>query len=1289
MASEDHLTSKSQQRRVSSGFGWGMYTKLIVLFVFIKVVPLLLIALLAWTETSNMGNSLRERITNLAVVLDEALYKTGELAIEDSLAAIENRAVKEIERTTTDLAEKVAQFLYARDADIRFLANITPDEAVYRAFIDNEQAAMLIPGKWELDEEGKAWQPADKPPIPHINTSQNPENDLSFNYVPPVPFRYENRPLYLEITYLSLTGQELIKVNTGNRLDPALKDVSQRKNTFVRAETYFSELQKLQPGDIYVSDVIGAYVGTSIIGSYTPENAAKRGIPFEPEKAAWAGTENPVGKPFEGIVRWGMPVVQDGKITGYVTMALNHDHIMNLVNHIMPTDDRYTELPDAIRGNYAFIWDYKGRSIVHPRHHSITGFNPETGEPEVPWLEKSIYDAWQTSGKAYVDFIIDQPTFVEQSVKKKPAAELTKQGLVGLDCRYLDFAPQCEGWFDLAGDGGSGSFIILWSGLKKLTTAAAIPYYTGNYANDKVGFGFVTIGAGVDDFYRPALETKKVLNDIITEADITLSELSEESDHYINETMVDIAAGLTWSTVIMSVLVILIAIWIAAVFTRNITSLISGFNRFRYGERQFRFHSTRDDELGALANAFDDVANSLVASVKEPLIILDAEKRIIYMNETAESFLNKKLAEVIGSFYYDIVFYDEDSMYDPIYALHKETDATIMYDEKRGIHFRDKAVFVPIDEDGDEGYLITTIDMTTVVTSKKRIEEQGRLLNTIFMASPDLMFLKDVQSGQYRLANPRVASVSGKHPEDFIGRTASAVLPIDTAKESELFDHAMIEKGRPVLFEQTITFADGHTETLETVRTPVVDDDGNIVGILGVARDVTQRVLAERRLLEIQHDLEDALREANAANAAKSDFLARMSHEIRTPMNGIIGLTTIVQKSLRQPNIDMAKLTTQMEHIEKSSKHLSSLLNAILDISKIEAGKVELETAPFSLRNMVSSVDAIVRQRCDEKHLNLELLIDSRLTQDVNSDELRLRQVLINLLGNAVKFTPEHGRITLRLDQKTREDNRVLVDFSVEDTGIGIAKDAIGKLFEAFEQAGAQISRLYGGTGLGLSISRRIVQMLGGDISVASVEGEGTTFTFSLWFELVSSSTEEWAPNTPTETPSVFAPMNDETQQPGAESTKKLPSPEDVVSENAASVAPPAEEHSTVGKRLLLADDVSLNRLIVTEMLDSYQLEIDEVADGTEAVKKFTESPIGYYNLVLMDVIMPQMTGYEAAEKIRRLDRPDAQTVPIIAVTANAFQDDVDKAFAAGMNGHLAKPIIDVNLFKIIEQYLR
>jgi signal transduction histidine kinase/CheY-like chemotaxis protein/HAMP domain-containing protein len=866
----------------------------------------------------------------------------------------------------------------------------------------------------------------------------------------------------------------------------------------VKAETYFAELKNLKPGEIYVSDVIGAYVRSRLIGMYTPEAAAARGLEFKPGEEAYAGEENPRGKRFQGLIRWATPVTENGRITGYVTLALDHDHLMEFTDHTTPMRERYTELPSAYEGNYAFIWDYKCRSICHPRHHSIVGFNPETGEPEIPWLEESIYEAWQAGGKSYTEFITDQPAFAGQSRDKKPAAALTDAGLVGLDGRWLNHAPQCTGWFDLTSEGGSGSFLILWSGIWKLTTAATIPYYTGHYGQSKRGFGFVAIGAGFEDFQRPARETEEVLGDLIAAANTDLSRAAVETQSAISSNLWETAMKLMVSAGVMILLVVLIAIWMASVFTTSITNLITGISRFRSGERQFRFHAPVMDEIGTLADSFDEMADSLVASDRGPLVIIGMDHRIIYINDEGQKALHISLDECKGKPYGSYSFYPVHTVYDPIDALEEGRDTEVYQVPGGDRYVKGEATWLTGKDGKRMGYVITTMDYTEIV-------KQQRLL-------------------------------------------------------------------------------------------------------------------------------EQAVQNANQANTHKGDFLARMSHEIRTPMNAIIGMTEIVRKKLEEPARNIGDIQTNIDQIKASSQHLLGLLNDILDISKIEAGKIELSPEAMDLLKLANTAAAIIRPRCEEKHIAFETRFDLPAGASYLGDPLRLRQVLINLLGNAVKFTPEGGTIRFDVIWKNSRDGFAEIDFSVRDTGIGIAEEVLPSLFRPFEQANKQISKRYGGTGLGLAISRSIVQLFGGDITVQSKLGEGCLFSFTL--KLSESLTEKHEEFNIGNTTDILKT-----------------------------------------KRALLADDVAINRIIAINLLDFTGITIDEADDGINAVKSFSDSPPFTYDIIYMDVQMPNMDGYEAAAAIRALDRPDAKTVPIVAFTANAFKEDIDKAIACGMNAHLAKPM--------------
>ncbi|MDL2271443.1 PAS domain-containing protein [Desulfovibrio sp. OttesenSCG-928-I05] len=1233
--------SRLWMERLFARFGLGMRAKLISLFVCIKVVPLILLAIVAWRQSLMLGEELRERTTELTQKANTALSNTGNIAVSDAVSALDERAREDIERMTTDTAYRVADFLYARDSDILFVAGFEPTEDVYRRFVTTQSGRLIKQGDWVLAEDGKSWQPGFRQGYEDVITSSIEENNHSFNYRLPDYFTYESRPLYLEMTFVDLNGQERIKVTTSPLMDPALKDVSKRENTFVKAETYFPELKKLAPGEIYVSEVIGAYTPSRVIGIYTPERAEKLGIPFEPEKEAYAGKENPLGNRFKGLVRWATPLVEKGEIIGYVTLALDHDHLMEFTSHLVPTTDRYTEVPDAYEGNYAFIWDHKGRSIVHPRHHSITGYDPETGDPQVPWLEDRIYDEWQASGKSYADFIVDVPTFVDQSNTRKSAKPLTDAGLVGLDCRYLNFAPQCTGWFDLTEDGGSGSFRILWSGLWKLNTAAAIPYYTGQYADSLRGFGFVTIGAGLEFFHRPAMETQQVIDTLIKDSDRELKGMAQDTQNAIDANLLETASTLAVSTGLMGILVVFIAIWMASVFTRSVTTLIKGISRFRQGERQFRFNAPIKDEIGALADSFDEMADSIVESVQSPMVITDLQKKILYMNDSMLSVLGKTLSEMVGTPLPEDVLFPAGTHINPIQALAENREADVMYHAPTGRYFRGDARFLTHSDGRAIGYIITTTDLTEIVNGQKQVEHQRALLDTIFSSSPDLIWYKE-KTGAYLAVNPRFASLAGVPADTVPGRSAEDMFPPDRAKEIDKLDNKAAQGTTPMLSEEQLFFADGHTEIADVVRTPIFDGQGMVTGILGVARDVSKRVHVETELRETQQELEKTADEANRANASKSEFLARMSHEIRTPMNAIIGLTNITRKKLESPTINEDDIKSHLRQIETSSQHLLGLLNDVLDISKIEAGKIILGAETFDLTKLIDNVATIIRPRCTEKNITFAIEVENLSHAVFVSDPLRIRQVLINLLGNAVKFTPECGTVSFRVSREESRDGKGLLSFSIGDTGIGIDDAMKAKLFKPFEQADAGISRQFGGTGLGLSISQSIVKLLGGEISAQSTPGEGSTFSFQIWLpEGVDDRGEE-------------------------EKTRNLSVLE--------------------GKRILLVDDVDINRIIVVELLNETGLIIEEAADGQAALDMFVASPPNYYDAILMDIQMPVLDGYAASAAIRALPRDDAATVAIIAMTANAFKEDVEKAREFGMNTHLPKPL---ELERLLETLIR
>ena len=619
----------------------GLRAKLVLIFVAIKLVPLVLLAWLAWSAAQQLGLALGSQAAGMADNMVGAIREVGNKVTTDAIKALDDRSREGMERLTTDIARSLAAFLYDRDNDIRTVAQLEPAEAVYRQYLNSQVREHFAHGAWKLAADGSKWEPVTpgKPdPLSVADAHQAlPDNARSFSARPPEYLGERTlRPLYLELSFIDPDGRERVKVQTSKLLPAGLRDVSQRGNTFVKAETYWPELKRLKPGEIYVSEVIGAYVGSHVVGPYTPATAEKAGIAFEPEKSAYAGTENPVGRRFHGIVRWATPVVRNGRIVGYVTLALDHDHIRQFTDRVMPTEARYTPIIDAIAGNYAFIWDHKSRSIAHPRDYMIIGYDPATGEQVPPYLDQKLYAQWQASGLSWREFSRDLPTFKGQSLELKPALEQRKAGTLGLDCRYLNFSPQCSGWNQLTEKGGSGSFEINFSGLHKLTTAAAIPYYTGQYGKSPQGFGFVTIGANVEDFHHAATESASQIGETIAEKDKDFQRERQRMLDSVGAHMRSMTSKLTWSTLAMICVVIGVAFWIASFITTQIRNLVAGIRRFETGDLSQRFAVRSHDEMGELSEALNRMADSVEESFR---LSEEAREKAEDANRTKSDFL--------------------------------------------------------------------------------------------------------------------------------------------------------------------------------------------------------------------------------------------------------------------------------------------------------------------------------------------------------------------------------------------------------------------------------------------------------------------------------------------------------------------------------------------------------------------------------------------------------------------------------------------------------------------------
>lgn len=481
-------------------------------------------------------------------------------------------------------------------------------------------------------------------------------------------------------------------------------------------------------------------------------------------------------------------------------------------------------------------------------------------------------------------------------------------------------------------------------------------------------------------------------------------------------------------------------------------------------------------------------------------------------------------------------------------------------------------------------------------------------------------------------------------------------LPVEAIRR---FDHMEYQRMAGDIREGALQFGNSSEFDSEKRRFLFIPDDcsgicipmydkgvfmGTIVFLCDGADSIWEGT-AKNELVEITKLIETNINNQryDLASRAKSDFLSRMSHEIRTPMNAIIGMTEIAMKKQAEPKA----VEDCLKKIDSSSKYLLNLINDILDMSKIESGKMKLMIGDFSMKELLGGIDSMIRSQAEER--GIQFVCDTEITEDwLSGDSLHLNQVVINLLSNALKFTPQGGTITLTVRQ-TVQSNGIGHYFSVCDTGVGIKREDMKRIFNSFEQADHPSRLQAGGTGLGLTISSRFVRMMGGEIEVKSEVEKGSEFYFNVLL------------------------------RPGVEMPGNLPVQDRVWKE---------EEISFKGKRILLVEDNDLNAEIAQTILSMHEAEVDTAENGQEAVDRFLAHGQGYYSLILMDVCMPVMDGLEATREIRKSGHSDSASVPIIAMSANAFDEDMKKSIESGMNGHLAKPIDVPEFLRVIANAL-
>lgn len=516
----------------------------------------------------------------------------------------------------------------------------------------------------------------------------------------------------------------------------------------------------------------------------------------------------------------------------------------------------------------------------------------------------------------------------------------------------------------------------------------------------------------------------------------------------------------------------------------------------------------------------------------------------------------------------------------------------------------------------------------TVEERTRDLEKQRAFLSQIIDINPNVIFVKDSES-RYRLVNQALADAYFTTKEEMVGKCAEDFCPYqEDAKRFRQHDQETIRAGKELISpEEKVTTPGGEVRWIQTIRRPIFDEHGRATQVLGVTIEITQRK-------KIEEELRAAKEVAEAANRAKSGFLANMSHEIRTPMNGIIGMAELAMTSQGEEQREYLSL------LRSSANALLVILNDILDYSKIEAGKLELDPVRFDLTELVSDVVKSMTFTAHKKNLQLTFLIEPDVPAEVVADQLRLRQVLINLIGNAVKFT-DKGSIEIKLRKKEDEKgNAQKLCVSVHDTGIGVAPEKQKRLFHAFEQADSSTTRQYGGTGLGLAICSRIVQLMGGQIWMESEPGVGSTFYFTFQY--------------------AAAPANRTEAKDGRiEITRTL--------------LPVQIQKSNAGRSLniLLVEDSPVNQRLAMAMLGKMGHQVTLAVNGREAVEKWSQER---FDLIFMDIQMPEMDGLEASRRIREQE-PKGLRIPIIAMTAHAMNSDRERCLAAGMDDHISKPV--------------
>ncbi|MCI5145677.1 MAG: response regulator, partial [Candidatus Electrothrix sp. AR3] len=515
-------------------------------------------------------------------------------------------------------------------------------------------------------------------------------------------------------------------------------------------------------------------------------------------------------------------------------------------------------------------------------------------------------------------------------------------------------------------------------------------------------------------------------------------------------------------------------------------------------------------------------------------------------------------------------------------------------------------------------------DITPNKEAEMKLQAQHRFLDSVIENIPSMLFVKDAENLRFVRFNRAGERLTGRSADDFIGKSAPDLLEEDEAQALLAAERRVLNNsGKIEISEEQISTRHQGTRLVQARKVPILDEQGKAKYLLGICNDITEQKATEKSLAE-------ARVQAEKANQSKSDFLANMSHEIRTPMNGIIGLTELALKT----NLDLQQ-TDYLQKVSQSSRSLLGLLNDILDLSKIEANRLELESIPFDLHNLMAQIDSLTTIHSQQKGIPLHIHIDPVVPQYLKGDPLRIKQILLNLVGNALKFTKE-GEICIYIRPGIHAQQGYLpLAFTVEDTGIGISREHQSSLFEAFIQFDSSTTRLHGGTGLGLAITKQLVEMMDGTINLTSEPGLGSIFTFTLPL-----------------------PTSDQYHLKKYLERTEIQGPD------------PTELNLIRGAEILLVEDNKINQQVALELLTQEDFKVDLAENGKQALELLER---GAYDLILMDLQMPILDGYQTTIEIRK--RQEYKKLPILAMSANAMSHDREQCLAVGMNDHIPKPV--------------